>query len=420
MWVGIDDTDAVSGMCTTYLAALLAEKLGVTGYVRLIRLNPNIPYKTRGNGALAFETKTEPKEVKKTVLRYVKEYSRFGSKTTNPGVVFIENLTPKKKKILAEFYHRAVSELVTIEDAEIVALSVGAEAHKYKNGRGIIGALSAIGADLPDKTYEIIAYRKEKKKEKGIDRESVIRMDAQTYPETFNNVDYATGRILITPRGHDPVFCGIRGNSPEAVEEAWKMIKPYDVIERTCVFVTNQGTDAHLRKKKVKDLRPYDCAILEGIVVAEPRTMSGGHVFFRFSDGTGTLDCAAYKPTGFFRDIVKGLVPGDRLRVCGGISKHPHTLNLEKIEVLVLEKVFLKDAPVCCGKNMSSAGKGKGLKCKKCGKRTGESVPKEKPRELILGFYEVPPGARRHLSMPLMRRRNPSQPIAARPKRTGS
>ena len=98
MWVGIDDTDSENGMCTTYLAALLAEKLGIAGYVRLIRLNPNIPYKTRGNGALAFETRREVEVVKETVLNYVKEYARFGSKKTNPGVVFIEKLTAKKKK----------------------------------------------------------------------------------------------------------------------------------------------------------------------------------------------------------------------------------------------------------------------------------------------------------------------------------
>lgn len=403
MWVGIDDTDAENGMCTTYLAALLAEKLGSIGYVRLIRLNPNIPYKTRGNGALAFETRAEQNVVKETVLNYVKEYSRFGSKKTNPGVVFIEKLTAKKKKVLGDFYHKAVSELVTIEDAEKIASSVGADVHKFKNGRGIIGALAAIGADLPDKTYEIIAYRTENKKEKNIDHDSVIRMDAETYPETFNNVDYATGRILITPRGHDPVFCGIRGNSPEIVEKAYGMLKISDEIERTQVFVTNQGTDAHLRKKKIKDLRPYDCAILEGYVTAAPRTIAGGHVLFAFSDGSGTIECAAYKPTGVFRNIVKKLSAGDRLRAYGGLSRHPNTLNLEKIELLGLEKAYVKDTPMCCGKRMSSAGKGKGLRCKKCGKKAGSAAMKEMPRDLALGFYEVTPGARRHLSMPLIR-----------------
>ena len=403
MWVGLDDTDAVNGMCTTYLASLLAEKVGIKGYVRLIRLNPNIPYKTRGNGALAFETNADPKEAKDTVLRYVKEYSRFKTKKTNPGVVFIERLTPKNKKVLAEFYHRAVSELVTIEDAETVARSVGAEVHKFKNGRGIIGALAAIGADLPDKSYELIAYRKERKKEKRIDRESILRMDKETYPETFNNVDPATGRILITPHGLDPVFCGIRGNTPEIVEKAWKMIKSLDEIERTQLFVSNQGTDAHLRERKINDLKPYDCAILDGVVTATPRTIAGGHVLFAFSDGTGTIDCASYKPTADFRNDIKKLVPGDRLRACGGISKHPKTLNLEKIEVLELQKVFLKDPPICCGKKMSSAGKGKGLKCKKCSKKIREATEKEVTRAIIPGFYEVPQGAKRHLSMPLIR-----------------
>jgi tRNA(Ile2)-agmatinylcytidine synthase len=403
MWIGLDDTDAVNGMCTTYLASLLAEKLGVKGYVRLIRLNPNIPYKTRGNAALAFETDAPAKEAKETVLRYVKEYSRFKSKKTNPGVVFIEKLPLKNKKLLEDFYCRAVSELVTIEDAETAARSVGAEVHKFKNGRGIIGALAAIGAGFPDKTYELIAYRKEAKKEKRIDPESVLRMDKETYPETFNNVDPATGRILITPHGLDPVFCGIRGNTPEIVEKAWRIIKPLDEIERTQLFVSNQGTDAHLRERRIGEIKPYDCAILDGTVTAPPRTIAGGHVLFKFSDGTGTIDCAAYKPTEDFRNDIKKLVSGDRLRAFGGISKHPKTLNLEKIEVLELQKIFLKDAPMCCGKKMSSAGKGKGLKCKKCSKKLRDIAEKEIPRAISLGFYEVPQGSKRHLSMPLIR-----------------
>jgi tRNA(Ile2)-agmatinylcytidine synthase len=402
MWVGLDDTDAVEGMCTTYLAALLAEELGTEGYVRLIRLNPNIPYKTRGNGALAFETSADPWKTKETVLRFVKESSRFESRKTNPGVIFIEKITSKDRKILSEFYHRAVSELVTIEDAQRTAKSVGAEVHKFKNGRGIIGALAAIGADLPDKTYEIIAYRKGNKKEKRIDSESVFRMDEETYPETFNNVDRASGRILITPHGTDPVYCGIRGETPEAVEKAWKMIKPLDEIERTCIFVTNQGTDAHLRVKKIKDIKQYDCAIVDGAVSGEPKTIAGGHVVFQLSDGTGSIDCAAYAPTEDFRNTVKKLVCKDRVRVFGGISTHRHTLNLEKIEVLELAKVSLKDAPVCCGKKMSSAGKGRGLKCKKCGGKRAEAPLKEVKRDIRPGLYEVPPGAKRHLSMPLI------------------
>ena len=53
--IGIDDTDSVSGMCTTYLASELIlefNECDVIGYPRLVRLNPNIPWKTRGNGAI--------------------------------------------------------------------------------------------------------------------------------------------------------------------------------------------------------------------------------------------------------------------------------------------------------------------------------------------------------------------------------
>lgn len=55
--IGLDDTDSPNGMCTTYLGALLYRELSRFGepvdLPKLIRLNPNIPYKTRGNGAVS-------------------------------------------------------------------------------------------------------------------------------------------------------------------------------------------------------------------------------------------------------------------------------------------------------------------------------------------------------------------------------
>ena len=56
--IGIDDTDSHEGMCTTYLASLVVDTLEQYGvdfldYPKLVRLNPNIPYKTRGNGAVS-------------------------------------------------------------------------------------------------------------------------------------------------------------------------------------------------------------------------------------------------------------------------------------------------------------------------------------------------------------------------------
>ena len=62
MIISIDDTDSREGMCTTYLCAILMDELKEYGNIRgspiLIRLNPTIPYKTRGNASTAFEITT--------------------------------------------------------------------------------------------------------------------------------------------------------------------------------------------------------------------------------------------------------------------------------------------------------------------------------------------------------------------------
>ena len=56
--LGVDSTDSATlGMCTTYLGARLLEALHqvdveVEGPPALVRLNPNVPWKTRGNGAV--------------------------------------------------------------------------------------------------------------------------------------------------------------------------------------------------------------------------------------------------------------------------------------------------------------------------------------------------------------------------------
>ena len=53
--IGLDDTDSPEGGCTTYIGARLVEELDALGvrftdYPNLLRLNPNVPWKTRGNG----------------------------------------------------------------------------------------------------------------------------------------------------------------------------------------------------------------------------------------------------------------------------------------------------------------------------------------------------------------------------------
>jgi tRNA(Ile2)-agmatinylcytidine synthase len=400
MFVGIDDTDSVNGMCTTYLAAKIFRALAIAGLPKLVRLNPNIPYKTRGNGAVAFQT--EDLKVREKVLALVKKYSRFEDERTNPGVVFLDSETIPPE--IHSFYKRAVSELVSLEDAEKLAESAGVELHKFKNGRGIIGALAALGFVGP-KTFEVIAYRlaENNGKKRMIDSASVREMDKALFPSVFDNIGPDGKRVLITPKGRDPIFCGIRGVNQRMVEDAWAMIKPLEPIEMCQVFETNQATDAHLRVKTISQIKPYDCVIVAGEVTSAPRTIRGGHVIFKLSDESGSIDCAAYKPSGAFQNIVKELAVGDTVKAYGGVSKYLSTINLEKVEVLSLRGKFERKPPKCCQKNMTSAGKNKGYKCKKCNKKVSHAGIKisQKERLLTPGVYDSPPGARRHLSRPV-------------------
>lgn len=59
-FLGIDDTDSKFGHCTTHLGYLIVSELARIGctfraYPRLVRLNPNVPFKTRGNAAVCIE-----------------------------------------------------------------------------------------------------------------------------------------------------------------------------------------------------------------------------------------------------------------------------------------------------------------------------------------------------------------------------
>ena len=62
--LGIDDTDSLAGGCTTRVAVDLVRTLTSKGatfldYPNLIRLNPNVPWKTRGNGAVCLRIESD-------------------------------------------------------------------------------------------------------------------------------------------------------------------------------------------------------------------------------------------------------------------------------------------------------------------------------------------------------------------------
>ncbi len=421
MIIGIDDTDSKRGMCTTYLCAFLLDTLhDEVSTPRLVRLNPCIPYKTRGNGAIAFEIRTDNSDkVKEVVRSCVCEFSELDDVDTNPGVVFIDNeerLSDADIRILKCYYESAVREVLNIEHATGIISHMDFDYFGLKNMRGIIGALAAAAFVLLqrssvhyDFTYELIAYRQKARwgTPRIIDENSVWAADAATYPLTWDTVDVANRRIVFAPHSPCPVLFGIRGDSVDAIYRAYELIYA-EPVERVRLFITNQGTDFHLialdRNAKLLDYHSY---IVEGVVESPPVTIAGGHVVFRMvlNESSAIIDCIAYEPTKGFRNIVRQLRVGDEVVVSGSFNHG--TLNLEKIGLISLNREEMRN-PICecCGRRMESAGRGQGYRCKRCGthRATKEAVTID--RRIEEGLYEVPPVARRHIAKPLIRMRH--------------
>ena len=419
--IGFDDTDSPRGGCTTYIAAILVEKIQKLGatfndYPNLIRLNPNVPWKTRGNGALCLRISCDRNTINsifEIVADTVEENSDLGFKDTDPGIVFFQSTTiPREIKTFAK---KTIQGIVKMDQALKLIKRFKAEALGFGTGYGIVGALAAIGETLEgDHTYEIIAYRTSENRgtPRQLDSKSVRKMNQKTTPQTFNNIDLETQRILITPRGPDPILYGIRGETPEAVIQAHNIVQALEPIERWVVFRTNHGTDAHLKTvKTISEIQPYQPVIATGTVTAKPRLVPRKHRIFTIEDETGKVDCAAYEPTGKLRKIARQLIPGDFVEVFGGVrpstSERPLTVNLEKIRILKLAPKLTIHNPRCpeCGKRMSSMGAGQGFRCPRCDFQSSnkKKILIEEKRDISESLFITSSRSQRHLTMPFSR-----------------
>lgn len=418
--IGIDDTDSPEGGCTTYIAARLVEKLAYLNvrfidYPNIIRLNPNIPYKTRGNAAVALRLRIAGDArglVEETVLEEVEKNSELGTQRTEPAVVFLER---KPTRRIRDFARRALANVLDPREALHILKRAEGSAVAYGAECGLVGALAAVGETLDgDHTFELVAYRTRRHlgTPRRIDEDSVKTMDRLTRNQTFNNYDWQNKRVLITPHGPDPVLAGIRGESPEAVLRAFQMLEIQEPVERWTIFRTNHGTDAHLKgPARTSDPKPNSPAVLRGVVEARPRRIRGGHVFMDVRCGSVSVNCAAFEPTGPLREIVARLLPGDKVTLYGGVKEmkagRPLTINLEKIQIHNLVDDVRLANPACprCGKRLKSAGRGQGFRCEKCS-ASFHNIQKgtvTRTRRLEPGLYLPSPKAQRHLTKPSVR-----------------
>ncbi|MCL2890619.1 MAG: tRNA(Ile)(2)-agmatinylcytidine synthase [Methanomassiliicoccaceae archaeon] len=426
MYIAVDDTDSRTGNCTTYLLTEIMRELSdidIIGNPRLVRLNPAVPWKTRGNGSLVLRvgygtgpkkqtgvisgekifcydeaTEREPNaaEILERLIPIVHSNRSEGS---DPGLVISKERPP------ASLYRDGVTKIITKERVMKELERIGATTFEMGCGRGVIGAACGMAWEPADSTYEVLAYRHRSKwgTVRYVDHESVREMDSM-FPGTFNSWEERHKKVTMVPSTPCPVLFGLRGDDERETVNAAMHLRT-EPIERWVTFLTNQGTDDHVirNSKELIANRSYD---IEGAVISNAVRIRGGHSFIDIDTTYGTVTCAAYEPSKEFRLLFDNLAPGDRVRVIGELRDHPRTFNAEKVYVSSTTETYEKISnPVCasCGKRMQSAGKGEGYRCRGCGTRSDEPIMRKETRWAVPGWYEPPASARRHLSKPLKR-----------------
>ena len=408
--IGIDDTDSRErGMCTTYVAARLAERireLATVYRLLLVRLNPAVEHKTRGNAALAIHTTLGVDEALGIAERAVEGSAVLDDGATQPGLVVAPGPPGAVPPAVAGFARDAQARTLDLEAATSLIESAGYRSRGWGIGRGRIGALAAVGAwrALDDWTVELIAYREPARwgTPREIDAGSVFAAAEAAYPAAWDTVDRVENEPVCVPHTPGPVLYGVRGDRPEAVRAVADGIEAEPVAAAE-LFVTNQGTDGHLRPGRIGALVDGRAYRVTGTVGTEPATRRGGHVFFELVDADGAaVTCAAFEPTKRFRDRVRALRSGDRITACGEVADG--TLKLEKFAVRELRSTEAA-TPTCpgCGRRMESAGAGQGYRCRRCETSADGKTERRLERHLEPGWYEVPPCARRHIARPLVR-----------------
>ena len=429
IWIGIDDTDSPRGGCTTWVLTelvRLARSRGIDliGEPRLVRLNPNIPWKTRGNAALAARFghgRGSRRVVAELDRSPVVAYGAGSDLGTEEGRDLVREawdrvrsvaerapgtdpaLVATRRRLPADLYWEAVREVVSVR-AVVRRLDDLGVVHRTRGSRrGLVGASAAIAWPGRHATWELISYRSPERW--GTPREvdaASVRSAQRAVPELFLCHDPRTRRLLVAPHTACPILFGLRATSPEAPPQARLRVRS-EPVDRWMLFRTNQGTGDHLVVRPGAEIGRYLSAIVDGTVASAPRVAAGGHVRFDLRDGAGTLvPCVAFEPTKTLPRVARTLEAGDRVRVWGSRGAGPG-LRLEGLRLVRLMPRRSFDKPACpgCGRPARSLGLQKGYRCPGCHRRWPPEAARvrRRPPTYPVGQYHPTPSARRHLAI---------------------
>ncbi|MCL4451012.1 MAG: tRNA(Ile)(2)-agmatinylcytidine synthase [Candidatus Thermoplasmatota archaeon] len=419
MFIALDDTDGNDGGCTTHLMLRIISELGldVKGYPRLVRLNPNIPFKTRGNAALCAEVGISRGRRRKigeymgkpvfsssviddipdyehaaeTAWRIVLQEARLNDEKTNPGLII------SREKPDESFYLAALRSVLSVEDVfqRIKEMDI---IYRYaKNGRGLIGAFSALSWAAEKSTYEMIMYNYPQPEEtpKNVRRE--VAKLADKIHGTFNNYDDENRHAAIFPSPRTPVLCGVRTTDPLAILGFPDEVASNFQIGSTgyMLFQTNQATDDHYQQhfEQFEELSSY---AFNAVISSHPVAIRGGHWFFNFLYKGKEYRAAIFEPSKGLRLLVKDLEIGDYVQIFGSFIDGK--INIEKVRMIERSIVFVRINPTCrkCGSRMQNEGRER-FRCPLCSNHSVLPEYKEIKRINRRNSYESPVAGRRHL-----------------------
>ena len=353
MIVAIDSFDTPHSGCTTLTATLLALCLHSKGfemldYPRLVRLNPAVPWKTRGNAAVALVFKGSAEEL-------FEEAKRFLERAPGKGALVVGEKFP-------DVYRRAVERVVDPEEA-----LRGFDGLWWGKKGAVVGALAAASAeDLPN--FELLAYRLPENLSKP--RKCSFHPLYEALSDLTFPLLHESRPEVVCPRGPDPVLLGVRGSHPPLMWELLKLFRGEPFALAT-MFRTNQHS---YEPSLPSSTYPYDFSWepFEGSY-----EVRGEDVWFG--------DKVLFKETGITR--VFKLMSGWNNKVSAKIDVIVKPGIKEVTALRSLRALFWKRrsprCPRCGGPMVSTGRRSLRRRCKRCGYEA------EVPSKLVLTELEA-------------------------------
>jgi len=331
--VGIDSVDSLFGGCTTHFALFLIKAFTMRGATLvsppyLVRLNPAVPLKTRGNASVAlifdFEREVNLDDLHELLDSFAFDYSCsviHGSCERKYGIIVAKHSFQNPDR-LVRFYEKAVTDVVPLE---LVKKALNSFKNlRFSGGRGLIGAIAALGFAVKESkkiTFELIGNRDLSMigRDRSVDADSILQLCNNYRKILFNNC--RGKQVVAVPRGPDPVLVGLRSVEPCVFFNAVKRVMFKEPVFSWMLYITNQHTDPHLVKKDISNLKPYQTAFIDkAVVTRNPVILKGGHVMLEVSDERGHITALAFKKSGPVRNLLASLDKGDIISLLGVVK----------------------------------------------------------------------------------------------------